>query len=89
MSDYIDDAEAYNAIYQAAAFKTAGFDFESGKGSPVLAPQTHPDFDGVHCVECGDDMPPERLAWKRVRCTSCEEDLVKEAQRRQRLGRPE
>lgn len=87
MADTIDDAGELNAIYQAAAFTSAGFDFE--RGSPVLAAQFHPDFDGVHCVECGDDMPAKRLEWKRVRCTSCEEDLAAEAKRRIRLGRPE
>jgi hypothetical protein len=34
--------------------------------------QTHPDFDGEHCVECEVDMPTERLAAGRVRCTICE-----------------
>ncbi len=34
--------------------------------------QTHPDFDGAHCVECEVDMPAERLAAGRVRCTACE-----------------
>lgn len=36
------------------------------------APERHPDFDGVTCVECGDDMPVERLAMKRVRCAPCQ-----------------
>jgi len=36
-------------------------------------PQYHPDFDGVTCVECGDDIPHERLAMSKVRCTSCQE----------------
>jgi hypothetical protein len=87
MADPVDDAGEYNAVYQAAAFKSAGFDFENG--SPALAPQTHPDFDGEHCVECGDDMPASRLLFRRVRCTSCEEDLARENKLRARLGRPE
>jgi len=51
----------------------------------AIAPETHPDFDGATCVECGDDMPPERLAAKRVRCTSCQSEL--EHRNRQRGGR--
>jgi RNA polymerase-binding transcription factor DksA len=39
------------------------------------APQTHPDFDGEHCVECGDDMPRERLAIFKVRCVLCQTRL--------------
>jgi len=37
-----------------------------------LAPETHPDFDGAHCVDCGDDMPELRLQMKRVRCVICQ-----------------
>lgn len=39
----------------------------------ALAPEKHPDFDGVHCVEpdCGEELAPVRLAYKRVRCTPC------------------
>jgi hypothetical protein len=39
----------------------------------ALAPETHPDFDGVHCVEadCGVELPAVRLAYKRIRCTPC------------------
>ncbi len=35
-------------------------------------PETHPDFDGKTCVECGDDMPAERLTMQRVRCVACQ-----------------
>jgi DNA-directed RNA polymerase subunit RPC12/RpoP len=73
MADVCDDAGEYNTVYQNAAMKTAGFDFE--KGSPVLKPQTHPDFDGVHCVDCDVEIPAKRLAWGRVRCTECESRL--------------
>lgn len=43
------------------------------------APQFHPDFDGVHCVEkdCGVDMPPERLTARRVRCVECQRIIEK------------
>ena len=38
-------------------------------------PEVHPDFDGTHCVECWDDIPPPRLALKKVRCVECQNDL--------------
>lgn len=38
-------------------------------------PEFHPDFDGVHCVDCDDDMPKVRLDMKRVRCVRCQQDL--------------
>ncbi len=46
------------------------------------APESHPDFDGVHCVDCTDDIPPERLALRRVRCVLCQGILEKRQQRR-------
>lgn len=41
------------------------------------APETHPDFDGTHCVECGDAIPAGRLALLRVRCVACQSTLEK------------
>lgn len=38
-------------------------------------PETHPDFDGVHCVECDQEIPAQRLAMLRVRCTHCQSIL--------------
>lgn len=73
MADVVDDAGEYNAVYQDAAFKTAGFNFEEGKESPALKAQTHPDFDGEHCIDCEVEIPAARLKWGRVRCTACEE----------------
>lgn len=39
------------------------------------APETHPDFDGEHCVECGAEMPAARLAMGRIRCIHCQTEL--------------
>lgn len=36
-------------------------------------PETHPDFDGETCVECGEDMPLVRLQLGRIRCISCQQ----------------
>lgn len=41
----------------------------------LLAPQSHPDFDGETCLECGSDMPDQRLKDGRIRCTPCESAL--------------
>lgn len=37
-----------------------------------VAPETHPDFDGAHCVDCGDTIPFARLAHGRVHCVPCQ-----------------
>lgn len=36
-------------------------------------PESHPDFDGETCVECGDDMPQVRLQLGKIRCISCQQ----------------
>lgn len=38
----------------------------------ATAPETHPGFDGETCVDCGNDIPKERLAMGRVRCVHCQ-----------------
>jgi len=37
------------------------------------APEFHPDFDGETCVDCGADIPEQRLALGKVRCVHCQE----------------
>jgi RNA polymerase-binding transcription factor DksA len=37
--------------------------------------ESHPDFDGKTCISCGDDIPPERLAAGRIRCTYCQSEI--------------
>lgn len=36
--------------------------------------ETHPDFDGTHCVEsdCGEPIPQLRLTLGKVRCVACQ-----------------
>ena len=44
---------------------------------------THPDFDGKHCIDCDDAIPPKRLAVMRcVRCATCQEIF----ERKSKLG---
>lgn len=45
-------------------------------------PETHPDFDGESCIDCGDTIPDERLAMKKIRCVRCQ--TIKERKEAQR-----
>lgn len=45
-------------------------------------PEAHPDFDGEHCVDCADDIPPARLEMGRVRCVTCQTILERRLQGR-------
>jgi RNA polymerase-binding transcription factor DksA len=35
-------------------------------------PETHPDFDGESCLECGGEIPGARLALGKIRCVACQ-----------------
>lgn len=37
--------------------------------------QHHPDFDGVTCLDCGEDMIELRLQMGRIRCVYCQNIL--------------
>ena len=37
-----------------------------------VLPETHPDFDGLNCVECGNEIASGRLALLKVRCIQCQ-----------------
>ena len=43
----------------------------------AVRPEKHPEFDGLHCVDCEVSIPAPRLAMGRVRCVECQEDLEK------------
>ena len=45
----------------------------------LAQPESHPDFDGCHCVECGEPIPDLRLALSKVRCISCQARLEGQA----------
>lgn len=47
-------------------------------------PETHPDFDGISCIECADELPPIRLKLRKVRCVTCQ--TILEAKRRMMGG---
>mgnify|MGYP000961097129 CR=1 FL=1 len=38
-------------------------------------PEKHPDFDGEHCIDCDESIPPARLLLSKVRCVDCQNDL--------------
>ena len=48
----------------------------------LTAPETHPDFDYQHCIECGEEIPKPRLILGKIRCVDCQRQLEVEASRR-------
>lgn len=46
-----------------------------GRHKEKMAVETHPDFDGKTCIECGEDIPLARLNLKKIRCVDCQSEL--------------
>lgn len=65
-----DMASAYQMRENAMALERA---------KAAMAPETHPDFDGECCVDCGDEIPQARLAMGKVRCVFCQGKLERKS----------
>ena len=80
MADFIDDAQAVNELHQEVSLANQRL---------KTLPESHPDFNGVDCVGCGDPIPPQRLSWGRIRCTGCQEWLEACVKAEAIRGRPD
>lgn len=65
-ADPIDEASALAASLTDGAIAAA---------RRANAPETHPEFDGETCIDCGSDIPPARLAMQKIRCVHCQTTL--------------
>jgi RNA polymerase-binding transcription factor DksA len=63
-----------DVIDQAGQVEQMFRDEEVRVARALSAPETHPDYDGLHCVEvdCGVEIPIVRRKLFRVRCVDCQ-----------------
>lgn len=80
MADLMDDVQAYNEFYDKLAF-----DAQKARS----ARESHPDFDGEHCIDCEIEIPWQRLALNRIRCIDCQQHRERIDAAAARNGRPE
>lgn len=59
----------------------------SRRARELNRPQTHPDFDGQHCIECEIQIPLLRLQAGRIRCVDCQEEIENEDRRNQNMAK--
>ena len=59
-------ADVLNATASHAARSTA---------AAALRPQHHPLFDGLNCLDCGDEIPERRLKMGRIYCVTCQTEI--------------
>jgi phage/conjugal plasmid C-4 type zinc finger TraR family protein len=63
LTDDSDRASAIEAQFNEDALEEA---------RRKTAPETNPDFDGKHCIECGEKIPAARLKLMKIRCIDCQ-----------------
>lgn len=78
MADFIDEAQAVNELHQEVSLRNQ---------LAKVQPESHPDFDGLHCIDCEDLIPAPRLLWGRIRCVGCQEHKERVEHAQQRNGR--
>ncbi len=71
------DTEVYDEGDIASALELGFIAHALEMHKAKVAPETHPDFDGESCIDCGDTIPELRLSMGRIRCVHCQEILEK------------
>ena len=79
--DFLRNDEVYDEGDHAQWVQLSEIASLRERARELNAPQTHQDFDGKNCVECGDEMPKERLAMQRVRCVHCQTAIEEKRKR--------
>lgn len=72
--DYkLENNEVYDEAELASALESSMLSKALLDHKQKMAPQKHPNFDGIHCIDCEDDIHPDRLKMGRIRCKDCQE----------------
>ena len=69
LTDENDRASAIEAQFNEDALENA---------RRKTLPETNPDFDGVHCIDCDEKIPAARLKLGKIRCVECQTVLEKQ-----------
>lgn len=78
-----DFTEVYDEAEIASAFEMSFTAQKLKEFQEKNKPETHPDFDGKHCIDCDGEIIKERLALNKIRCVTCQEIIEK---RRKQYG---
>jgi RNA polymerase-binding transcription factor DksA len=72
---FLDSSEVFDEAEHAQHQQLREMASIQERARAMARPETHPDFDGEHCVDCDDDIPEFRLKIGRVRCVECQQVL--------------
>lgn len=73
----IDSNDVYDEGDIASALERGFIAHALNKHKEKVAAESHPDFDGETCLDCGADIPKLRLEMGRIRCVDCQTELEK------------
>jgi RNA polymerase-binding transcription factor DksA len=72
--DYkLENNEVYDEAELASALESSMLSKALKDHAQKMAPQKHPNFDGLHCIDCEEEIHEGRLKMGRIRCTDCQE----------------
>ena len=75
MSSTHDNTEVFDEVDLAQMQAQNEIDSLLAAHKEKMKPETHPDFDGEHCVDCDVEIPKVRLDMGKVRCVDCQHKL--------------
>ena len=76
-NDYLDNTEVYDEVDIANAYERDLVSKAINEHRTKLLPETDPNFDGENCLDCGSEIPEQRLAMGKIRCVICQDKIEK------------
>lgn len=74
-NEKIDYDDVYDEADIASALEMGFIAKALADHKTKVAPESHPDFDGEHCIDCDAEIPEVRLNMGRIRCVDCQSEL--------------
>lgn len=71
----IDSHDVYDEGDIASALERGFITQALNRHKEKVAAESHPDFDGESCLDCGTEIPELRLKMGRIRCVDCQAEL--------------
>lgn len=74
-TEQIDYDDVYDEADIASALEMGFIAKALADHKNKVAPESHPDFDGEHCIDCDTEIPQVRLNMGKIRCVDCQSEL--------------
>jgi len=73
--DLLSNDEVYDECDQAQWVQLSEIASIRKRAEQMNAPERHPDFDGIHCLDCDEPLVKGRLSLGKIRCVECQRIL--------------